>query len=109
MLFKPKVFILDVDGVMTNGQFLYSKEGKEMKVFGPDDNDALCLLKPYLEIRFVTGDKKGFKISKKRINDDMKFKTKEPAHGASPFCSNTFEYFILFFSFVMTSFKYCRI
>ena len=44
-----------------------------MKVFGPDDNDALSLLKPYLETRFVTGDKKGYPISKKRISDDMKF------------------------------------
>jgi len=44
-----------------------------MKVFGPDDNDALGLLKPYLETRFVTGDKKGYPISKKRISDDMKF------------------------------------
>lgn len=70
---KPKVLILDVDGVMTTGHFLYSEEGKMYKVFGPDDNDALCLLKPYLEIRFVTGDKKGFNISKKRIIDDMKF------------------------------------
>jgi len=44
-----------------------------MKVFGPDDNDALGLLKPYLETRFVTGDEKGYPISKKRISDDMKF------------------------------------
>ena len=69
-----KVFILDVDGVMTTGQFLYSKEGKVMKVFGPDDNDGLGLLKQYIEIRFVTGDRKGFAISKKRIQDDMGFK-----------------------------------
>lgn len=66
-------FILDVDGVMTNGQFVYSAEGKVMKVFGPDDNDGLSLLKPNLEIRFITGDKKGFPISRKRIVDDMKF------------------------------------
>jgi 3-deoxy-D-manno-octulosonate 8-phosphate phosphatase (KDO 8-P phosphatase) len=44
-----------------------------MKVFGPDDSDGLALLKPYIEIRFVTGDKKGFSISKKRIEDDMGF------------------------------------
>ena len=69
----PKVFILDVDGVMTNGQFLYTAEGKAMKIFGPDDNDGLSLLKPYLEIRFITGDKKGFPISKRRIVDDMGF------------------------------------
>ncbi|WP_071467076.1 HAD family hydrolase [Polynucleobacter asymbioticus] len=70
---KPKCFILDVDGVMTTGHFLYTSEGKVMKIFGPDDNDGLSLLKNDLEIRFVTGDKKGFAISHKRIVDDMKF------------------------------------
>jgi 3-deoxy-D-manno-octulosonate 8-phosphate phosphatase (KDO 8-P phosphatase) len=69
----PKVFILDVDGVMTTGQFFYTSEGKFMKAFGVDDNDGLSLLKPNLEIRFVTGDKKGFHISKKRIVDDMDY------------------------------------
>jgi 3-deoxy-D-manno-octulosonate 8-phosphate phosphatase (KDO 8-P phosphatase) len=69
----PTVFILDVDGVMTTGQFLYTVDGKAMKVFGADDNDGLSLLKAYIEIRFVTGDKKGFPISKKRIVDDMGF------------------------------------
>ena len=68
-----KVFILDTDGVITTGQFIYTVEGKAMKVFGPDDNDALALLSPYLETRFVTGDEKGYPISKKRISDDMKF------------------------------------
>ena len=67
-----KVFILDVDGVLTTGQFWYSAEGKLMKVFGADDNDALSLLKNYMEIRCVTGDKKGFDISKRRVVDDMK-------------------------------------
>ena len=71
---KPKFFLLDVDGVMTTGQFFYSEEGKLLKTFGPDDHDALSLLKPYLDIRFITGDKKGFKISQKRIVEDMKFK-----------------------------------
>jgi 3-deoxy-D-manno-octulosonate 8-phosphate phosphatase (KDO 8-P phosphatase) len=70
---KPMVFVLDVDGVLTSGQFFYSAEGKVMKVFGPDDNDGLSLLKGLMEIRFVTGDKKGFPISKKRIMDDMGF------------------------------------
>jgi 3-deoxy-D-manno-octulosonate 8-phosphate phosphatase (KDO 8-P phosphatase) len=69
----PRVFILDVDGVLTTGQFFYSAEGKVMKVFGADDNDALSLLKPHLEVRFVTGDKKGFPISKRRIVDDMQY------------------------------------
>ena len=69
----PKVFILDVDGVLTTGQFFYTDEGKVMKIFGPDDNDGLSLLKESMDIRFVTGDKKGFSISKKRITDDMGF------------------------------------
>ena len=69
----PKCFILDVDGVMTTGHFLYTADGKVMKIFGPDDNDGLSLLKTNLEIRFITGDKKGFPISKKRIVDDMKY------------------------------------
>lgn len=70
---SPKNLILDVDGVMTTGEFFYTADGKMMKVFGADDNDGLSLLKPYLDIRFVTGDKKGFAISKKRIEDDMGF------------------------------------
>ncbi len=69
---KPKVFVLDVDGVMTDGQFHYTSDGKVMKVFGADDNDGLSLLSPYLEIHFVTGDHRGFEISKSRIVDDMK-------------------------------------
>lgn len=71
---KVKIMILDVDGVLTTGQFLYSAEGKVMKIFGADDNDALSLLQSHLEIRFVTGDKKGFEISKKRIVDDMGYR-----------------------------------
>ena len=70
---NAKVFILDVDGVMTTGQFLYSKDGKVMKVFGPDDNDALNMLKPHIEIRFITADKNGLPISHKRIKEDMNF------------------------------------
>lgn len=70
---QPKCFILDVDGVMTTGQFLYTSSGKTMKIFGPDDNDGLSLLKTSLNIRFVSGDKNGFAISKKRIVDDMGF------------------------------------
>ena len=71
--YKPSCFILDVDGVMTTGQFLYTADGKAMKIFGPDDNDGLSLLKSYIEIRFITGDKKGLPITKKRIVADMGF------------------------------------
>jgi 3-deoxy-D-manno-octulosonate 8-phosphate phosphatase (KDO 8-P phosphatase) len=70
----PKIFILDVDGVMTTGHFYYSEDGKSFKVFGPDDHDALNLLKKYIDIRFVSGDRSGFNISKSRIVKDMGFK-----------------------------------
>lgn len=66
---RPKVFVLDVDGVLTDGGFYYTIDGKVMKKFGADDNDALSLLRSYMEIIFVTGDKRGFEISNKRIID----------------------------------------
>ena len=66
-----KNFILDVDGVFTDGKFFYSADGKVYKVFGDADNDALSLIKNRLHIEMVPGDKRGFPISKKRIQDDM--------------------------------------
>ena len=71
-IIKPKIFVFDVDGVLTDGKFYYTIEGKVMKKFGPDDNDALSLLDPFMEIRFISGDKRGFPITKKRIGEDMK-------------------------------------
>jgi len=70
----PKNIVLDVDGIMTTGQFLYDDEGKKYKVFGPDDSDALKLLKGFMRICFVSADSRGFKISKKRITSDMGYK-----------------------------------
>jgi 3-deoxy-D-manno-octulosonate 8-phosphate phosphatase (KDO 8-P phosphatase) len=72
-LIKPKFFIVDVDGVLTDGKFVYTSQGKVSKTFGPDDNDALGLLKKYLTIHMVSGDKRGYEITKKRIIDDMHF------------------------------------
>lgn len=66
---QPKFFILDVDGVITDGQMTYSKTGKQYKVFGQDDHDSLKIIKKYLKVFFVSGDKIGFKISKKRVED----------------------------------------
>lgn len=68
---KFKNFILDVDGVFTDGKFHYSVDGKVVKVFGDADNDALSLIKDRLHIEMVSGDKRGFPITKKRINEDM--------------------------------------
>ncbi len=70
----PKTLILDVDGVMTTGQFYYTSEGKMMKVFGPDDNDGLSLVKNIMDVHFISADKKGFPITEKRIAIDMGYK-----------------------------------
>ncbi|MDO8591171.1 MAG: phosphatase [bacterium] len=77
----PKHFIIDVDGVLNDGQFYYSAEGKVMKVFGPNDADALNILKPFISIEMLSGDKRGFPITKKRVADDMEF----PLHLVSTF------------------------
>lgn len=66
-----KNFILDVDGVFTDGKFHYSADGKVFKIFGDADNDALSMIKNKLHIEMVSGDKRGFPITKKRIQDDM--------------------------------------
>ena len=59
---------------MTTGNFIYSEKGKLYKIFGPHDSDGLKLLKNQLNISFITADKRGYSISKKRIVDDMNFK-----------------------------------
>ena len=68
------VLILDVDGVLTNGQFIYSSQGKLYKCFGPDDNDGISLISDFIEIRCITGDRKGYAISESRIVKDMGLK-----------------------------------
>ena len=70
---SPEVFLLDVDGVLTDGGFYYSSQGKQFKKFGPDDNDGLSLIGAYLKVHFVTGDRKGLEISRKRVVEDMGF------------------------------------
>jgi 3-deoxy-D-manno-octulosonate 8-phosphate phosphatase (KDO 8-P phosphatase) len=67
----PENFILDLDGVLTDGKFIYTAEGKFMKTFGADDHDCLNLLKQILHIEVVTADSRGFDVSKKRVRDDM--------------------------------------
>jgi len=66
-------FVLDVDGVLSTGQFLYSNDGKTHKIFGPHDADGLKFIKDDINISFISGDKRGFPISEKRVHD-MGFK-----------------------------------
>jgi 3-deoxy-D-manno-octulosonate 8-phosphate phosphatase (KDO 8-P phosphatase) len=71
---KPKTFLLDVDGVLNDGSFIYTSKGKFGKLFGPDDNDSLKILSKFIDIRFITSDYRGYSITKKRVATDMKFK-----------------------------------
>lgn len=69
----PLYLVIDVDGVLTDGQYYYSVDGKVMKVFGPNDHDVLEIVKKYIDVRFITGDRRGFPITRKRVVDDMHF------------------------------------
>ena len=65
-----RYFITDVDGVLTDGGFYYSEQGKILKKFGPHDSDGFNLLKNYgIETVAITADKRGFEISRKRLSD----------------------------------------
>ena len=66
------VFVLDLDGVLTDGKFYYSIEGKLLKSFGPDDNDALQEISKFLEVVVISADTNGFEISRRRVENDMK-------------------------------------
>lgn len=71
MTMQPTHFVLDVDGVMTDGKFHYTEHGKVMKRFGPHDGDGLKLISDKVAVQFISADHRGFSISKKRISDDM--------------------------------------
>jgi 3-deoxy-D-manno-octulosonate 8-phosphate phosphatase (KDO 8-P phosphatase) len=62
-------FVLDVDGVLTDGGFWYDASGKVLKRFGPDDSDALAMLRDRVEVRFVSADHRGFPVTRQRIED----------------------------------------
>lgn len=66
---KPNLFILDVDGVLSSGQFLYDSSGKQYKIFGAHDNEGLKLISTHIKISFISADNRGFEISKKRVED----------------------------------------
>lgn len=62
--------IFDVDGVFSNGQFLYDEEGKKYKIFGAHDSDGIKLLdNSGIALQAITADLRGFAITKKRMDD----------------------------------------
>ena len=69
--FKPiKILITDVDGILTDGKIYYSSKGKILKKFGPHDSDGIKFFKRFgVKVAAVTADKRGFDISKRRMDD----------------------------------------
>ena len=69
--FKPfKILITDVDGILTDGKIYYSSKGKILKKFGPHDSDGIKFFKQFgVKVAAVTADKRGFDISKRRMDD----------------------------------------
>ena len=62
--------VTDVDGVFTDGKFVYSNLGKEYKVFGAHDSDGIRLIERLgISIHAITADRRGFGITKKRLTD----------------------------------------
>jgi 3-deoxy-D-manno-octulosonate 8-phosphate phosphatase (KDO 8-P phosphatase) len=66
---RPLMILVDLDGVLTDGKFIYSDTGKEFKIFGAHDNRALQNLNLVSRLEFISADNRGFQISKTRIND----------------------------------------
>jgi len=73
-IWTPKHFIFDVDGVFTDGKMYYSEYGKMLKVFGPDDHDAIDAIRERIEITVVSADTNGSEITKRRIEGDLDLK-----------------------------------
>jgi YrbI family 3-deoxy-D-manno-octulosonate 8-phosphate phosphatase len=67
---KYNHFVTDVDGVLTDGGFLYNETGKVFKKFGPHDSDGFKIIKSLkLSVCAISADKRGFSITKKRLTD----------------------------------------
>ncbi len=85
-------FVLDVDGVLTDGGFLYSEEGKVFKKFGPHDSYMLNKIRNRINITFISADQRGFKITSQRISD-MGFKvTLVKEEDRINFIENNYDY-----------------
>jgi len=67
---NTKLVVTDVDGVLTPGTFLYDRDGKVMKEFGPHDADGLRLLRQRgVEVQAITADHRGLAITRARLED----------------------------------------
>ena len=64
---KSLTFILDVDGVLTNGEFIYDKKGKVAKIFGAHDSDGLNIIKDRYNIILLVLTKEDLILAKKEL------------------------------------------
>lgn len=103
---KKWLFIFDVDGVLTDGKFSYTENGKYSKDFGSHDADALKLLSKFSQIVFITADNRGLGITKRRLQD-MGFSVKivEPANRVDMIKKLQTDYYIVY---VADSFTDCQ-
>ena len=60
--------IFDVDGVLTDGTFYYSIDGKVLKRFGSHDAQAISKCLTFFNLQLISADKRGFEISKLRAD-----------------------------------------
>jgi len=67
---KKTIFIVDCDGVMTDGRSYFDKDGKYAKSYGSYDKEAIQFAVDVCkdQIIFVTDDKEGFPITSARID-----------------------------------------
>ena len=67
---RKKIVISDVDGVLTNGQSIYTVDGKVGKVFGSYDKEAVIYARKFgVEFLFVSSDKNGWPITSRRLSE----------------------------------------
>ena len=67
---RKKIVISDVDGVLTNGQSIYTVDGKVGKVFGSYDKEAVIYARQFgVEFLFVSSDKNGWPITSRRLSE----------------------------------------
>lgn len=66
---NPWHLVCDVDGVLTDGKFGYSEQGKVHKTFGSHDAEALKGSSFFSSVSFITADERGFEISARRVRD----------------------------------------
>lgn len=63
------LFVVDCDGILTDGRHYYNKHGKKFKSYGSYDKEAIRFITDYRrdEIFFVSDDKAGWDITETRL------------------------------------------